>query len=346
MMRLSWYLAQAHLRTVAALLVGMMAVLFLFRFAEVARTAAESGAQWSYWLVWEAVLRLPIELQNLLPHVIIVSAAVAMHRASTRFEIAVMIQSGLAGWRLLVPLLVSGALVGLGHTALGSQLSSAANAHIEAVAAHPQEHVAQRLVLDGPQGTIFLLADKVAPKGDAMRGVTVIRTDARHALVQRFRADHAIWTGAVWQLDGVTVLHASADGAAPMLDIDPTLLGERPASRLAVPLFALPRAIAYTKAVGAAGQGYRLQWLEMWMLPIQLGLLAALAGAVALHPLPKGRWGGAAVAVLGLAFAVYTVSTLIETMALHAVIAPEVAVMVVPGLCLAGLFLWQGWWRW
>lgn len=98
--------------------------------------------------------------------------------------------------------------------------------------------------------------------------------------------------------------------------------------------------------MGAEGQRYRLQWLGLWMLPLQLGLPGALAGAVALHPLPKGRWGAAALAVLGLAFAVYTVSTLAETMALRAVIAPEVAVRVVPGLCLAGLMLWQGFWRW
>lgn len=345
-MRLFWYLAKAHLRIMAALLVGMMAVLFLFRFAEVARTAAESGAHWSPALLWQAVVRLPTELQNLLPHVTILSAAVAMHRASARFEIAVMAQFGLPGWRLVAPLLVSGALLGVGHTVLGSQLSSAANAHIEATAALSGRGAAQRLVLEGALGTTFLLADQVVSQGNAMAGLTVIRTDARYALVQRFRADHAVWTGTDWQLEGVTVQHASADGAAPMLDLDPALLRERPGSRLATPFLALPRAVAYAKAVGAAGQGYRLQWLGLWMLPIQLGLLAALAGAVVLHPLPKGRWVGAAVAVLGLTFAVYTVSTLVETMALRAVIAPGVAVMIVPGLCLAGLILWLGWWRW
>jgi len=74
MTRLFRYLMGLRLRAVLVLICGPTSVLFLLRSAEVARTQGEKGGAPMTTILWQAIVRTPMELQNALPHVIIVSA--------------------------------------------------------------------------------------------------------------------------------------------------------------------------------------------------------------------------------------------------------------------------------
>ena len=338
------YLIGLHLRAMLVLSCGLISVLFLFRFADVAQRLGGPDGVGATTLLWQAVVRTPMELQNALPHLVIVSAAVALHGAASRFEIAVMVQIGLSGWRLVAPLMISGAIVGVFYTAAVSPLVSAA--HQAAEGGFVTAAGSRRVVTAEGGGKTLLFADRVTPDGKRLEGLHVIRLDARNRLDARFTAAKAQWTATGWGLTGVQVLRPAADGAEPGLSVAPELLAHRTRNHLATPLSALPAAIAHAAAIGAPSQGYRLQLQGLLALPVLLAMLSALAGAVVLHPLPRGRWGAAALSVLAVTATYYTGSTVANAMALRSVISPAVAAWGPPMLCVAALIIWRLHWKW
>jgi len=158
-----------------------------------------------------------------------------------------MVQTSLSGWRLVAPLMVSGALAGVVCTVAVNPVVSAA--HLAAQGRTVSSPAASRIVTTAANGTTILLADRVLPDGSEREGLSVIRRDAVHRLHARFIAKKARRTGNEWRLTGLQVLVAAPDGTSPVPEFAPDLLTGRFGNQQATSTLALPSAIACANAV-------------------------------------------------------------------------------------------------
>jgi len=158
-----------------------------------------------------------------------------------------MVQTSLSGWRLVAPLMVSGALAGVVCTVAVNPVVSAA--HLAAQGRTVSSPAASRIVTTAANATTILLADRVLPDGSEREGLSVIRRDAVHRLHARFIAKKARRTGNEWRLTGLQVLVAAPDGTSPVPEFAPDLLTGRFGNQQATSTLALPTAIACANAV-------------------------------------------------------------------------------------------------
>lgn len=340
------YLFVQHLVITLMVLGLLLVVLFLAQFAD---TARYDGTSSGWTAVVLAALRTPGLLQYVLPHVVLISAALAVYRSGSRFELAVLMQAGVAGWRLLLPFFLCGGLLGLSYSLVGSPFAAAAyrsaQTLIDPRAASASDH-ARNVVLRDGTGSSYIFADRVTGNGDRLEGVQLIRVDAAHRIEVWVKARQADWTGQGWSLqDAQPISGAKADPTGAeraAATIPPVLLGfsrpvmaERLEARASIPLHRLPATIAFARSIGAPVEWYQAQLHWLLALPLMLGTLSALSAALVFRPLYSGQWARDALAVLGLGFVFYASTTTLEALGAGGKIWMPLAEWLVP--FMAGL---------
>lgn len=337
------YLFAQHLAITLLVLGLLVIVLFLGQFADIARYQDGSGHN-SVGLVMLAALRTPALLQYVLPHVMLISAALAVYRAGSRFEMAILMQTGIAGTRLLLPFFLCGVLVGLVYTLAGNPLAAAAYrkaTQISAPATAVEAAYAREIVLADETGSSYIFADQVLQGGNRLQGVQLIRVDTAHRIEIWVKARQADWTEGRWVLtdaqsiSGAKTEPATGQRAAPsvpesLLAFPQTVMAQRLAERLSIPLLHLPATIAFAQSVGAPSEWYQVQLHWLLALPMMLGAVSALSAALVIRPLFSGQWGRDAVAVLMTAFVVYAATSVLEALGAGGKIWIPVAEWLVP----------------
>jgi lipopolysaccharide export system permease protein len=335
------YLFAQHLAITAAVLGLLLVVLFLGQFADIARY--DGGA--SGWApVALAALRTPALLQFVLPHVMLISAALAVYRTGSRFELAVLMQAGVAGWRLLLPFFLCGALVGVLYAAAGNPLAAAAYRAASQLVLPPgakTDAIARNVVLRDAAGSSYIFAQRVTAGGDRLEDVHLIRVGSDHRIEVWVKARQADWTGQGWSLqdpqpisgeraDPAGAVRPAAVVPAVLLGFDKSAVTGRLEERMAVPLHRLPATIAFARTIGAPVEWYQAQLHWLLALPLMLGGVSALSAAVVFRPLYSGKWGQDALAVLGIGFVIYVSTTALEALGAGGKIWVPLAEWLVP----------------
>lgn len=324
------YLFAQHLAVSALVLGLLLVVLFLGQFADIARYQADGAGWTASALVALAALRTPALLQYVLPHVMLISAALAVYRAGSRFEIAILMQTGVAGVRLLVPFFLCGALVGLLYAAAGNPLAAAAYrkaAQMVAPASDADAAYSREVVLTDATGSSYIFADRVTMAGTHLQGVHLIRVDADHQIEVWVKARSASLTAGRWVLTEARTISGprtapatpTATPAAPiipdsLLTFPQQAMAQRLEPRFAIPLLRLPETIAFARSIGAPPEWYQVQMHWLLALPLMLGAVSALAAALVIRPLYSGQWGRDAVVVLMAAFVIYAATSVFEAL--------------------------------
>jgi lipopolysaccharide export system permease protein len=347
------YLFAQHLAITLLVLGLLLVVLFLGQFADAARYQDGPGLG-SAGLIALAALRTPALLQYVLPHVMLISAALAVYRAGSRFELAILMQSGIAGTRLLVPFFLCGALVGLVYMLAGNPLAAAAYrkaAQISAPAAASEAAYAREVVLADDSGSSYIFADHVSAGGNRLQGVQLIRVDVAHRIDVWVKARQADWIGDRWVLtDAQAISGAKLDPATgervtpfvpdSLLTFPQAAMAQRLDARFAIPLHRLRATIGFARSIGAPSEWYQVQLHWLLALPLMLGAVSALSAALVIRPLFSGQWGRDAAAVLMTAFVVYAATSVLEALGAGGKIWVPVAEWLVPlAALLAALIL-------
>ncbi|MEM9707409.1 MAG: LptF/LptG family permease [Pseudomonadota bacterium] len=319
---LFFYIFRQHLLLTALVLFLLTFVVGVVQFAESSRFRGDGG-----WNALAALRKIAFEtpafLQSMLPYVLLVSTALLVYRMGKQYELAIYSQIGRPWRRVLVPLMVSGAVVGLAYTYLLNPLASY-SAHSEAagsaVAAGATElGEGREVVLRDEEGYHFLLIDAIDEEATALEGVTYLRLDRDHRLLNRVNAPRAAW------LEGELVFTQAEDLGTGLGDpivadgelrlaFPQTVLRHKARDRLSVSVYELPSVITATRMVGASPFGLQSHFQSLIALPLLLGAVAFLSGALVYHPVIRDQWRRDVMAVLGAAFVLYFSLTFSEAL--------------------------------
>jgi len=126
------------------------------------------------------------------------------------------------------------------------------------------------------------------------------------------------------------------DAALPAtFEVAPTALTERYGDEDRTSFYDLPRKIELGTIVGAPVHELQIQFLWLLTLPVLLGGVSLMSGAIVIRPMQRGAWKQDAAMVLAAAFTIYTVSTVLDALGSRAVVSPPLTVAAMPGLALA-----------
>ncbi len=342
-----WYLFRQHMALTGLVLACLFLIVFLGQFAELSRHQSEAAGWTALETMTLSLYRSPVLMQAILPHVMLIASALAVARASRRLEVTILLQNGLSHLKILLPIAVSGAVFGLAYTMVASPLSSIAyNASERALtdllvsAPDPDQRNPREMMLRDAAGANYLLIEHVAEDAQTLYGVLVYRVDPRHSLRQSIEAERAVVTDTGWRLEGARELFRAPDLAEDetvraTLVFSQRALAQRYEREEVASFFALPEKIALGEIVGVPVHELKVQYYWLAALPMLLGGIALMAGALVMRPMQRGGWKGDAALILGAAFTIYTVSTVLDALGARGVVDPLVSTGTIPFLCIA-----------
>jgi len=177
----------------------------------------------------------------------------------------------------------------------------------------------REVVLRDEDGFHFLLIDAISEDATALRGITYLRLDEDHRLLNRVNAPRAAW------LDGELVFTGAVDLGSGLadpivedgelrLEFPQSVLQHRERDRLMISVYELPGVITATRMVGASPWRLEARFQSLIALPALLGAVAFLAGALVYHPVIRGAWRNDVIAVLAAAFVLYFLITFTDAL--------------------------------
>ncbi|MEL7026488.1 MAG: LptF/LptG family permease [Pseudomonadota bacterium] len=314
---LFFYILRQHLVLTFLVLLMLTFIVDVVQFAEISRNR---GSNWDGWAVLRRILlETPSLLQTMLPYVLLVSTALLVYRMGRQYELAIYLQIGRPSRRILLPLVAGGFVVGLVYTYALNPLASLSqnleDAGRKAAVAGAAETVEGReVVLRDGEGYHFLVIDEINETATELLGVTYLRLDRDHRLLNRVNAPGAAWT------DGELIFNDAEDLGTGIgdpivengelrLEFPQTVLTHKARDRFSVSVYELPGVIAATRLVGASPHGLVSHFQNLIALPAFLAAIAFLAGALIYHPVIRGHWRRDMTAILSSAFAIYFFAT-------------------------------------
>lgn len=319
---LFFYIFRQHLLLTLLVLLLLTFIVDVVQFAERSRNR---GPGWNTPdVILDIVLQTPALLLSMLPYVLLVSTALLVARMGRQYELAIYLQIGRPSRRVLAPLVVGGIAVGLLYTFALNPLASVQRdtndpAAQTALAGASEIGEGREVVLRDAEGYHFLVIDAMNEDATELGGVTYLRLDRDHRLLNRVNAPTAVWSGGELVLQNANDLGTGTgdplvnDGEL-RLDFPQTVLTHKARDRYSVSVYELPGVIAATRLVGASPYGLSAHFQNLIALPALLGAVAFLAGALIYHPVVRGQLRGDVVAVLATAFAVYFLATFTDAL--------------------------------
>jgi len=317
---LFFYVFRQHLLVTGLVLLLLSFILTVVQFAESSRIRG-SGDWDAVSALQRILLQTPAFLQSMLPYVVLVATALLVYRMGRQYELAIFSQIGRPWRRVLLPLVAGGVAVGLIYTFLLNPLASLST-RLDAragVAESTERGGGQEVVLRDGGGYHFLLIDEIDAETTQLAGVTYLRLDNDHRLLNRVSAPTAEWAdGELVFLDatdlGTGIGAPIVEDGELRLAFPQTVLQHRERDRLTVSVYELPAVIAATRLVGASPWGLQARFQSLIALPALLGAVAFLAGALVYHPVIRSQWRNDVIAVLGAAFVMYFFLTFTEAL--------------------------------
>ncbi len=349
-----FYLFGLHLRMSLAIACFAAGLVWLGQFADAARF--KGGDAWVAGLLKLTLLRTPSLLLDGLPFIILVATALMVNGLLRRFELQVMLMSGLSAFQVLLPIMTSGFLFGLLHLTVVDPLaawsldqSRLAQERDGVSVVRPNDGAGSRAVIRGTWGDVAVFGRTIAPEDARIEGLSVFLMARDHKLVARIYVETADLTQRPWRLNGVQIIPTSRrsaalpaefanllrqDGADWLLDLPTEIMTHRLRPRLQTPLRELGAAIRIARDAGLSSAGYQQQLSRFVALPALLAAIACLATAIVLRPAPRRHWGGMTAQVFLAGFGLYTGLTVLDAMGARQVLTPAWAAGLPILLCL------------
>lgn len=319
---LFFYILRQHI------LLSLMVLLMLTFIVDVVQFAERSRNRGGNWdtgkVILDILLQTPSLLQSMLPYVLLVSTALLVYRMGRQYELAIYLQIGRPSRRVLAPLVVGGIVIGVIYTYALNPLASlsqdldAPQAQTE-LAGATEIGEGREVVLRDGNGYHFLVIDAINADATELDGITYLRLDSDHRLLNRVNAPKGIWSNGELVLQDAVDLGTGSgepiveDGAL-VFDFPQTVLTHEARDRYSVSVYELPGVIAATRLVGASPYGLSAHFQNLIALPALLGAVAFLAGALIYHPVMRGQLRGDLFAILATAFAIYFLTTFTDAL--------------------------------
>ena len=349
------YLFAQHLRLALMVFACLFLIVLLGQFADMSRYQSEATGWTTLDTLKLSLFRTPTLLEAIIPHALLISSALAVARVSRRLEVAILMQYGLSPIRILFPVALAAAVFGagfsLGVNPVATYTYNLAQFQLDSLSygasRRSGEGETREMILRDGQGADYLLIDHVSRASDTLYGVRLYRVAEDHTLLYSLEAKRAVPVAEGWRLEDVSEMYRAPDmdPDAPLprtLSLSSEVVEERYDEEETVSVYDLPGQIRLGLLVGAPVHELQIQFYWLAGLPLYLGAISLLAGAIVLRPLQRGGWKSDAATILAAAFTIYTLSTVLDALGIRSVISPVAATATLPLLCfVAALFvLW------
>jgi lipopolysaccharide export system permease protein len=352
---LARYFGMSFLNTVAAVFLGLVAMVALLDCIELMRRTADIPNV-SGWLVAKASLfRVPQVTERILPFCMLVGAMSCYLNLSRRLELVVARSAGISAWEFISPALIVALALGVVATTLYNPMaagllerSKRLQAEIFGERSTGLQDSASGFWLRqrSPEGQSILNATASRQQGLELGGVIAFTFDAAGHFQERVEAVTAVLQAGHWRLEQVRVFAPGsppADRAAYLLatNLTPEQVRESFATPESVSFWQLPVYIATTEHAGFVAAGYRLQYHKLLAQPFMLAAMVLLAAAVSLRFF---RFGGVQKMVMGgmaAGFLLYVLAKITDDMSkaglMHPVAAAWLPVLIAGVIGLVAL---------
>ncbi len=329
------YLSARFVKTVLAVFVTIVALVYLIDFVEMLRRAGNMPEVSAGRIARLSALRIPAVAEQILPFAVLFGAMTAFVNLTRRLELVVARASGISVWQFLFPPLLITFLAGVISVAVFNPLSADMKMradHIEAQifgsGSNPDKSVwfRQRSV----DGQALIRAAHATESGSKLTGVTVYLYDTDGHFLERVEAEHATLLPGAWKLESGRVITASEDPRSfsdYMLatDLTPDEVMRSFSSADSVPFWQLPKVRDETENAGLDATSYSLQYQTLLARPLFLVAMVLIAAAFSLRFF---RFGGITRMIssgVGAGFVLYVATKFVANLGGTGLISPPVA---------------------
>lgn len=307
---LSRYFALRFLGAVAAVFLGLFALVALLDYIELMRRASDIPNVSALLVLKTSFFRVPQVIERILPFCVLIGAMACYLNLSRRLELVIARSAGMSAWQFITPALGVAFLIGVFATAVYNPASALLQ---EQSKRYETELFGRTLTgLGGAGGTFWasqrnedglaiINAKASRDQGVTLSGVTVFMFDNSNHFKQRIEARAAVLDPGVWRIFGARIYQL---GVLPVdqpvfrlkTSLTPEQVRESFATPETVPFWELPTYITIAEHAGLVAAGYRLQFQKLLARPFLLTAMVFLAAAVSLRFF---RFGGVQKMVLG-----------------------------------------------
>jgi lipopolysaccharide export system permease protein len=305
---LSVYIGRQFLLWFAAILGGMLSIIYLLDTVELLRRAANKFDTSFELVVTMGLLKLPEIGQEVVPFVILFGAMYTLWRLTRTQELVVARASGISVWQFMAPVLLVSMLVGVFQITVLNPVFSAMLSRYEQL--ENRYLRGQRSTLDiarsglwlrqaGDRQSYVIHAESVVPGTLELQNVMIILTDNTAGILGRLDASTAVLNDGAWDLR--SVWYNEAGKPAKLFDtwrLETDLTEERIQESFASPdtmsFWELPSFIDRLEQTGLSSVRHRLYWHTLLAQPFLFCAMVLLAAAFALR---HGRHGGTLILV-------------------------------------------------
>jgi lipopolysaccharide export system permease protein len=329
------YLSARFVKTVLAVFLTIISLVYLIDFIEMLRRAINIPQASAGTIAGLSLLRIPAVAEQILPFAVLFGAMTAFVNLTRRLELVVARASGISVWQFMFPPLLITFLAGVISVAVFNPVSAEMKMraeHLEArlfgTGSNPDKSVwfRQRSV----DGQALIKAMQASDAGSKLTDVTVYLYDPEGHFLERIEAERATLLPGAWKLEDGRVISALEEPQPFGTNMLATNLTQDEVMRSfnsaeSVPFWQLPKVRDETESAGLDATSYSLQYQSLLARPL---LLVAMVHIAAAFSLRFFRFGGVTRMIssgVGAGFVLYVATKFVANLGGTGLISPPVA---------------------
>jgi lipopolysaccharide export system permease protein len=328
-----------------AIIISLVA---LVDYVELSRRFGSFEQVSSLTILHLTALRVPGEIEQTLPFIVLFGVMWSMFRLNRRSELVAMRAAGQSAWIFATPPTLIAFLLGIvGVTAINPfaadssakfdeqrvEISRTVGANVHG----DRGNIWLREALN--DGTLIIHADDAIARNAELLGVSftyyTLDEQERPVFKRRLDADGAKLGNGFWNLYNVRIVQSGSlpekqDNMRVETNLDSDSLLEYLAATSYLSFWDLPAMIKNTRTAKLDSRKYELQWFRLLALPLTLAAMALIGAAFSLRLVRLGGIFQMAVTGGAIGFGLYFAGDLLEALGATRVLPPFVAVWSAP----------------
>jgi lipopolysaccharide export system permease protein len=333
------YFGMRFLTTLAAVLLGVFALIVLLDYVESMRRMADVPNVSALLVAKISLYRVPQIGERILPFCVLIGAMSCFLGLSRRLELVVSRAAGMSAWQFTAPAIAVALGVGIFATAIFNPIAAALQESSKRLEAEVSGNTPEGLqatvngfwVSQRSDNNLSILnAAGSRDQGVVLTKVSAFVFDQANHFLERIESNTAVLEAGHWRLDDA---HVYAPGQPPVdrdtyllaTNLTPEQIRETFSTPETVPFWQLPYYIGMAERAGLTASAYRLQYQKLLARPFMLAAMVLLAAAFSLRFF---RMGGVQKMVLGglaSGFMLYIMSKLTDDLSKAELITPAIA---------------------
>lgn len=337
--KLSWYFVRQYSLNFLILLVGLLAVIYIFDIVELLRRSARAEDITLSVILMMGFYKLPEVGQMIFPFAILFSAMWTFWQLTKRHELVIIRSAGLSAWQFILPVILTAFIIGLLLVVVINPLGALFVSKFEKLEA---QHISKNnstislsehglwLRQDYNDGKAILHADKVSMPDWTLRDVSVFFFSSDNDFLRRVDSGSAFLKDGAWHFQFAV---SNVPGKIPQTDYDMKIktdltIGDLESSFSdpeTVSFWNLPEYIRIMEETGFDSTPLKIHFHSLMAQPLLFMAMILLAASVSLRP---QRLRGASFLILSgiiIGFIVFFTSSFLQALGVSAQIPVFVA---------------------